>query len=59
MSNNQLINQPQLIINQNPSNIKNPLSNPYVQKEVQKVNSNQELTTRIVGLTKTFYSCCS
>ena len=57
--NNQLINQPQLIINQNPSNIKNPLSNPYVQKEVQKVNSNQELTTRIVGLTKTFYSCCS
>ena len=35
-----------------------PLQNPYVQHEINKVNSSQELTTRIIDLTKTFYPCC-
>ena len=36
----------------------NPLSNPYVQKEIEKINSGKELTTKISGLIKTFYGCC-
>ena len=56
--NNQIINPTPLIVNKSSYNISNPLQNPYVQKEIQKVNSNQELTTRISGLTKTFFVCC-
>ena len=38
----------------------NPLHNPYVQEEIRKVNdSQQELTTRIINITKTFYPCCA
>ena len=38
----------------------NPLQNPYVQEEIRKVNDGeQELTTRIINLTKTFYPCCA
>ena len=55
---NQINNPPSLIINNNPSNTKNPLENPYVQKEMAKVNGAKELTTRIVGLQKTFFACC-
>ena len=35
-----------------------PLQNPYVQSEIRKVNSQQDLTTRIINVTKTFYPCC-
>ena len=34
-----------------------PLQNPYVEKEIQKVLSDKELTTRIINVTKTFYPC--
>ena len=52
-------NTPQLIINNNPSSVMDPLSNPYVKKEIDKVNnSKKELSTKISGLVKTFYSCC-
>jgi ABC-type multidrug transport system ATPase subunit len=38
----------------------NPLQNPYVQSEIRKVNDSQkELTTRIINVTKTFYPCCA
>ena len=47
------------LINNNNINInKNPLENPYVKKEFEKVNSNMELSTRITNLTKTFFFCC-
>ena len=42
----------------NTTSSRNPLQNPYVQQEMTKVNSTLELTTKIVGLTKTFFSCC-
>ena len=42
----------------NTSSSKNPLQNPYVQNEINKVNSQIELSTKISGLTKTFFSCC-
>ena len=58
-SQNQIYNPPTQIINLKPSNIENPLENPYVQKEIEKVNSDKELTTRICGLTKTFFPCCA
>ena len=52
------INTPMIINNQNNYSITNPLSNPYVQKEMNKVNNPPtELSTSIIGLTKTFYSC--
>ena len=52
-------NYPQIIKNNNPSSIYNPLNNPYVKKEMEKVNNNQkELSTKISGVVKTFYSCC-
>ena len=52
------INPPMIINNQNSYSITNPLSNPYVQKEKNKVdNPPTELSTKISGLTKTFYSC--
>ena len=57
-NNNILINNPSPLINSNNSFELNPLRNPYVQKEIAKVNGEQELTTRIIGLTKTFYVCC-
>ena len=37
----------------------NPLQNPYVQNEIRKVYSQDELTTRIINITKTFYPCCA
>ena len=49
---------PLLSTNNVPSPIYDPLQNPYVQKEKEKVESDMELTTRISGLVKTFYSCC-
>ena len=57
-NNNKLVKKPSLIVNNNVSSISNPLSNPYVQKEIQKLQSNTEFSTRITGLVKTFYSCC-
>jgi len=52
------INPPMIINNQNNYSITNPLNNPFVQKEKNKVdNPPTELSTRISGLTKTFYSC--
>ena len=35
-----------------------PLKNEYNLKEMNKVNSNYDLTTKIVGLQKTFWHCC-
>ena len=49
---------PSLIINNNPSTINNPLENIYVKKEIDKINSQVELSTKIENLVKTFYSCC-
>ena len=37
---------------------RNPLDNPYIQKEIEKINSGKNLTTKITGLIKTFYGCC-
>ena len=37
---------------------KDPLNNPYVKKEKEKVNSDKELTTKIKGIRKTFFNCC-
>ena len=54
----QINNPPSLLINNPPSNALNPLENPYVQKEMAKVNGTKELTTCIVGLKKTFFVCC-
>ena len=50
-------NPPPLLINKNPSNISNPLENPYVQKEIAKLKEGKDLTTRIEGLKKTYFSC--
>ena len=36
----------------------NPLDNPFVKREIEKVNNDKLLTTRIIGLRKTFYSFC-
>ena len=37
----------------------NPLENPFVQKEISKVNDGEEeLSTRIINVTKTFYPSC-
>ena len=55
---NKLSRKPSLIVNNNVSSISNPLNNPYVQKEIQRLKSNTEFSTRITGLVKTFYSCC-
>ena len=49
---------PAPLINNRHSNILNPLDNPYVQKEIAKVNGTKELTTCIAGLKKTFFVCC-
>ena len=66
-NNNNIINKPTQInnplppsplINNRHSNILNPLDNPYVQKEMAKVNGTKELTTSIAGLKKTFFVCC-
>ena len=40
------------------SKSRDPLSNPYVRNEINKINNQQGLTTIIVGLVKTYYSCC-
>ena len=47
----------QFNMNNNNNNIL-PMGNRYVQEQIQKVNNNFDLTTRIVGLTKTFCFCC-
>ena len=48
------------INNYNPGNFTvNPLFNPYVQSEIRKVNNQENLTTRIINVTKTFYPCCA
>ena len=43
----------------NKNNSSNPLGNPYVKREIEKVNNNKLLTTRIIGLRKTFFSFCA
>ena len=48
-------NPPSPLINKNPSNITNPLDNPYVQKEISKLKGGKDYTTRIEGLKKTFF----
>ena len=48
-----------LDFNFNNENLKgNPLQNPYVLKEIQKVYGEKELSSRIINVTKTFYPCC-
>ena len=37
---------------------KDPLNNIYVQKEIEKIKSNKDLTTKISKLRKTFFVCC-
>ena len=32
--------------------------NPYIQNEILKINSSQNLTTTIINLTKTYFKCC-
>ena len=49
-----------LDFNFNGENLKgNPLQNPYVLEEVQKVYGQKELSSRIINVTKTFYPCCA
>ena len=55
-NNNNNVNVNNGMRNQNISS-QSPL-NYYVQKEIEKVKSSKELTTRILGLSKTFYTCC-
>ena len=51
--------QENLDINLNGENLsKNPLFNQYVQSEIKKVNTQENLSTRIINVTKTFYPCC-
>ena len=59
-NNNVNNNRRNLDFNFNNENLSgNPLHNPYVQNEIKKVNNSQEeLTTRIINVTKTFYPCC-
>ena len=56
--NTKIANYPSLIVKNEPSTINNPLDNFYVKKEIDKLNSQVELSTRIENLVKTFYSCC-
>ena len=58
MQKTKIARSPSLIINNNPSTINNPLENIYVKKEIDKINSQVELSTKIENLVKTFYSCC-
>ena len=52
----QIMNPPNMI---NNNSNKDPLSNPYVQKEIEKLNTEQKIfSTRITNLTKTFFPCC-
>ena len=37
---------------------KDPLNNIYVQKEIEKLKSDKDLTTKISELKKTFFVCC-
>ena len=51
--------QENLDINLRGENLsKNPLFNSYVQSEIKKVNTQENLSTRIINVTKTFYPCC-
>ena len=51
-------NRRNLDFNFNNENLSgNPIHNPYVQNEIRKVNSQEELSTRIINVTKTFYPC--
>ena len=45
-------------INIEQNNNNQLIGNKYVQEQIEKVNNNLDLTTRIVGLTKTFCFCC-
>ena len=40
------------------NSIANALKNPYVQNQIRKVFNEENLTTRIVNVTKIFYPCC-
>ena len=52
--------QQNLDFNFNNENLRgDPLLNPYVQYEINKVYSQQELSTRLINVTKTFYPCCA
>ena len=49
-----------LDFNFNGENLKgDPLQNPYVLQEIQKVYSEKELSSRVINVTKTFYPCCA
>ena len=56
--NNNIIRNNNIKSNLNKKISSNPLDNPYVKKEIEKVNSDKLLTTRIVGLRKTYYTFC-
>ena len=51
-----------IIINSDSNNkislSKDPLNNKYVQKEIEKLKSDKDLSTKINGLRKTFFVCC-
>jgi ABC-type multidrug transport system ATPase subunit len=58
-SNNNSMNNPLINnINIEQNNNNQLMGNKYVQEQIEKVNNNIDLTTRIVGLTKTFCFCC-
>ena len=56
--NNNIINNN--IINNNNMNNNNNNINPYVQNEINKINNDfdNRLTTKIIGLKKTYWQCC-
>ena len=59
--NNNLLDEPILIDNDKHNDINdiNEISNnKFINEQIKKVNNNIQLTTKISGLTKTFYFCC-
>ena len=58
-TNNNSMNSPLINnINIEQNNNNQLMGNKYVQEQIEKVNNNLDLTTRIVGLTKTFCFYC-
>jgi len=46
------------VANDNFNKLNDPSKNPYIIKEVNKITNRDDLTTKIIGLYKTFWFCC-
>ena len=56
--NNNILNEPLLVDNDKVNDTNDILNNKFINEQIEKVNNNFQLTTKIKGLTKTFYFCC-